>query len=178
MGIKVSAENGRLVFTAADGANVIESYTFDPAEMSADNRAYAVLHGMKQRLVDNAAIGRDKTTGKSVPLAVKMAEIRKIGDYYMSGAEGWNMPRTRGRGPGSESQLAIRAVADLQGVSVAVMTERIERLVEKHGGTRAAFVAKLAARPDVRARMDELRVIPDVVPLADDMLDELAGDGE
>jgi hypothetical protein len=58
----------------------------------------AVWHGLKQKLVDAAAISRDPETGRSATVADKMAAVTRVYDRLLSGM--WNEPR-EGGGSGS-----------------------------------------------------------------------------
>jgi len=167
MAIKAKIDGRTIVFTTSLG----DSYTFNVEPVSTENQDYAVMHGFKQRLVDNAAIGRDSASGRSATDEEKMAEIRALGNFYMSGAAEWTVRGT----PGERGGLVLRSVAALQGLSVEEMSTRIDKLAEKRGESRKKLLAGLAARPDVKAKMDELRPVDKTAPLADSLLDELSG---
>src|SRR3954469_698378 len=56
-------KDGKLIWSY-DG---IGSLSFDPTKASATNRARAIVHGFKQRIIDAAAKDTDKATGKTDP---------------------------------------------------------------------------------------------------------------
>jgi hypothetical protein len=58
----------------------------------------ALIHGLKQKLVDAAAISRNPDTGKSATVDDKYAAVRAVYDRLLSGE--WNAPR-EGGGSGS-----------------------------------------------------------------------------
>jgi len=166
----IDTENNRIVFNSTDGG----SYTFDLGRVHADNVRYATLHGFKQRLGDNAAFSRDSTTGRSPTDEEKMAAIRAMGDYYMSGAEGWT---TRGTGSGSgesgEGGLIARAVSAVQGIPVQAVLERLDAKAASLGTTRRKLLNQLATAPAVREKMAELS--PRAPVDADSLLSDLMG---
>ena len=76
--------------------------------------AHAVLHGLKQKLVDAAAIGRDPDTGRTATIDDKYNAVKEVFDR-ITGANGatptWNKVRTDGNGskPGTGG-LLVRAM--------------------------------------------------------------------
>ena len=72
----------------------LPAITLNIADMSVENRTYAVIHGMKQRITDNAAIARkNPKTGEiiNVTEAMRHAAIAEMRDHYASGTSEWNL---------------------------------------------------------------------------------------
>lgn len=69
----------------------------------------AMLHGLKQKLVDAAAIGRDPETGRSATPDDKFTAVKTVFDRLMAGQ--WNA--TRGEGGGSRGGLLLEALCRL-----------------------------------------------------------------
>ena len=69
----------------------------------------AVLHGLKQKLVDAAAISRNPDTGKSATVADKRAAVEAVLARLTAGA--WNTPR--GEGGTGAGGLLFRALVRL-----------------------------------------------------------------
>lgn len=70
----------------------------------------ALMHGLKQKLVDAAAIARNQETGKSATVADKYEAVKAVADRLVAGA--WNMPRAEGTGAGG---LLLRAMVQHTG---------------------------------------------------------------
>ena len=163
----IDTENNRITFTSTEGG----SYTFDLSRVHPNNVRYATLHGFKQRIGDNAALSRDSTTGKSPTDEEKMAAIRALGDYYMSGAAEWSVRSNSGTGESGEGGLIARAVAAVQGLSVQEVLAKLDAKAEKLGTTRRKLLNQLATAPAVRQKMLELA--PRAAEDADSLLSDL-----
>ena len=70
----------------------------DVSTLAADITLQATLHGMKQKLVDAAAIGRNTDTGRSAPIDDKYDAVQEVFDRVV-GQGLWN--KSRGDGSGS-----------------------------------------------------------------------------
>lgn len=114
-------------------------FTLDTTKISEAIRSRAMLHGLIQRISDAAAIGRDPATGKPVADApqLKLANMRRLADHYMSGSEFWTVPREPSTGPGLD-RLILAAVCEATGKSDADV-----RLMVSEGSTKHAIAAKV-----------------------------------
>lgn len=65
-------------------------------QLSADMRAHATIHGLKQKLVDAAAISRNTETGRAASVADKFEAVKEVYDRLLSGE--WNKRREGGAG--------------------------------------------------------------------------------
>lgn len=69
----------------------------------------AVMHGLKQKLVDAGAIGRNPETGKSATIEEKFNAVHRVYSTLLSGA--WNLVRD---GEGAQSGLLFRALCEFK----------------------------------------------------------------
>lgn len=91
----------------------VESYAFD---MLNENGKRAVGHGMNQRLMDKAAIGRDSKSGKSATPQQKYEAIATLATHYANGGE-WAM---KGGGTRPLDRAALyQAVAVVRGTDAS-----------------------------------------------------------
>ena len=109
--------------------------------------AYAVLHGLKQKLVDAAAIARNPDTGRSATIEDKYEAVKAVYDRLLSGL--WNAPR--GEGGTGTGGLLFRALCRMYPAKTP------EALREFLSTKTAAEQAALRKNPRVAAIIDELR---------------------
>jgi hypothetical protein len=98
----------------------------DVTKLTPEMQAQAMLHGMKQKLVDAAAIARDTTTGRAVTIETKIDAVREVYDRVVTCGV-WNKVRGDGSGKGSKSYLC-------------------EALMEITGKTRESITAYMASK--------------------------------
>ena len=98
-------ENGMLVLTFRHG----ETLKLHPESLAPEIQRAALLHGLKQKLVDAAAISRDPTTGRAATIATKYEAVREVFDRITGEAPSWNKPR-EGSGGGGAGGLLFRAL--------------------------------------------------------------------
>lgn len=91
VGLRLDFSNGRALTLTVD-------------QLTSAIREEATVHGLKQKLVDAAAISRDPKTGKSATIDDKYDAVRKVFQRLLSGE--WNEAR-EGGGAGS---LLFRAL--------------------------------------------------------------------
>ena len=103
-------------------------------------RNAALFHGLKQKLVDSAALSRDPKTGKSATPAEKMAAVLETAANLASGI--WN---TRGTGDGPSDGLLVTALCEMQ------PKKDPAKIREWVGGQDKAAQAALRANPKVAA---------------------------
>ncbi len=92
--ITTAATDNGITFAVA-GCGELE---LDVSKLSAEVQRAAMIHGLKQRIADAAALSRDDVTGKPAPAADKFDAMRELVDYYNSGTVEWNRPRASGGG--------------------------------------------------------------------------------
>lgn len=99
----ISPEQGLLNLTFSTGKQL----NLHASKLTEEIRQFAMLHGLKQKLVDAAAISRNPETGRSATVGDKLAAVEKVYDRLVAGL--WNEPR---EGGGSGSYL-LRALCKL-----------------------------------------------------------------
>lgn len=93
--------HGQLTLKFADGtARVV-----DTANLTPDILSIALMHGLKQKFVDGAAIARNTETGASATLADKKDAVLAIVERVEGGA--WNVGRGEGNGTPKGSILFL-----------------------------------------------------------------------
>ena len=106
---EINTNNGVLHLVFADGRTLSLQVT----ELSMDIRQAAVLHGLKQKLVDAAAISRDPLTGKPATASTKYDAVREVFDRITSPDGTWNKVRGDGMGSTGVGGLLYRALVRL-----------------------------------------------------------------
>ena len=133
--------------------------------LSADIRAYSAVHGLKQKLVDAAAISRNEETGASATVEDKFQASYAVYQRLLAGE--WN--KRRESGESGEGGLLLRALVKLyDGAKTA------EEVKEWLAGKTKAEQAALRENARIKPIIDSLR--PKVKPAAvdtDAMLGEL-----
>lgn len=123
---------GQMLTISFSNGDVIE---LNAAMLSEDIRQQAMMHGLKQKLVDAAAIARDTETGRSATLADKIAAIKEVADRLTT--EGmWNKVRDGGAGTGNN--LLQKALMELTGKT----REAIEAWLEPKSKEEKAALRK------------------------------------
>ena len=82
--------NGSVRFTFSDGRNLV----IQIGDLSPAIQEQALLHGLKQKMVDAAAISRNPDTGRSATIDDKYNAMKEVHDRLHSGS--WNKIRTDG----------------------------------------------------------------------------------
>ncbi len=81
-----------------------EKLTIGASDLTDEIRAAAMMHGLKQKLVDAAAISRNPETGRSATVQDKFDAVREVADRLLAGE--WNKAREGGAGSGVSLLLA------------------------------------------------------------------------
>lgn len=89
-----------LNFSFADGSEL----TIFADSLAPEIRHEAMMHGLKQKIGDAAAIGRNPETGRSATLSDKRAAMRAVVERLQAGA--WNAERGEGGTPAGGLLLA------------------------------------------------------------------------
>lgn len=97
----------RLAF--ANGAELM----IMPAELSEEIRAHALIHGLKQKLVDAAAVSRNPDTGRAASIDDKYNYVREVFDRITSPTGTWNKVRGEGGVSAGAGGLLLRALGRL-----------------------------------------------------------------
>lgn len=144
-----------------------ESLRVNPNDLTMEINHAATLHGLKQKLVDAAAIARNTDTGMSATLADKIAAVREVFERITHPtAATWNKVREAGTGNGGGNGLLLRALMQLTGKTKAAIEEFLE---EKSKEEKAA----LRSNPKVAAIIAELQRAKSDDIDTDELLEEL-----
>ena len=122
--IEATVDNGTLVLTFRHG----EVLRVHPESLNPEIQRAAMLHGLKQKLVDAAAISRDTTTGRAATIVTKFDAVKEIFDRITGETPSWNKPRVGGAG-GQGGLLAL-AVARYKNVPVEAAKTYLKRLTD------------------------------------------------
>lgn len=95
-----------LTITFAD-ARVL---TVDASQLTQEIREIAMMHGLKQKLADAAAISRDPETGRTATIDTKYNAVAAVHNRLVADGQ-WNA--VRGEGGGSAQGLLYRALIRL-----------------------------------------------------------------
>lgn len=82
-----------------------QTMSMDSSQLASHVYQYAAMHGLKQKLVDAAAISRNPETGRAASIEDKYEAVRAVFDRLLAGQ--WNAPREGGGGAGG---LLFRAL--------------------------------------------------------------------
>ena len=159
--IDVSANVSSMVLSLT--FNNGEIITLSADDLSNDIRNQCLLHGLKQKLVDAAAISRNPDTGRSATIDDKYQAVREVYDRLLSGQ--WNKTRGDGTGTGSGG-LLFRALCLHYPTKTA---EAIRSFLDKK---TAAEKTALRNVPAIAAIIATLKVDSSEVD-TDALLDEL-----
>lgn len=166
---------GRLTITVKDGEGEPMTLVIDPAKLSPEVTAYAILHGMKQRIVDAAAIARDEATGVTATPTDKFNAMNELVLHYMSGSPDWSLTRSGGEARESGG-LVLRALATVQGVDIATMRAKVAAACEKRGISAKAYYKTIADAPAVASEITKLKASGAKVGDAEALMAELGGE--
>ena len=100
-----------LTVTFANG----KSLEVDVSKLSPEIQQQAMLHGIKQKLVDAAAIARNLETGRSASVDDKYAAVAEIHARITSPNGTWNKVREAGATPATKGNLLVRALMKMTG---------------------------------------------------------------
>lgn len=115
----------------------------------------AARHGFEQRLRDRAAIGRDDKTGASASPQAKFERIKELADHYAAGGD-WELHSTGGTRR-KEVDYIMQALANVQGLELDEMTERVTAVAAKRKITVDAYLKRVAVSPAVAQAIAALK---------------------
>ena len=125
-----------------------ETIRVNRADLSEEILRHAVMHGLKQKLVDAAAISRNPDTGRSATVADKFAAVREVYERLLAGK--WNKGRGEGSGAGAGG-LLFRALCRLYSRKTP---EQIRTFLAGRGRDEQAALRK---NPRVSAIIEEIK---------------------
>lgn len=132
---------GKMVLTFDNNSTlVIDADTLDPVI-----RRAALMHGLKQKLVDAAAISRNEETGRSATTADKFAAVKEVYDRLLAGQ--WNKTREGG----SIGGLLFKALCS---VYADKTPDAIKAFLDKKTDVEKAALRKM---PKIAAAIEAIR---------------------
>ena len=136
-----------LTLTFANGA-VLE---VNADNLSADMKHKAMMHGLKQKLVDGAAIARSQYGGHSPSIDDKFTAVKEIADRLLAGE--WNKVRGGAGTSASANTLLARALVEMTGKTPEVIAAFLESKTkeQKDALRKTEKVAVLIARMQAQA---------------------------
>ena len=143
-------EGGNLTLTFRHG----ERLTVFVDQLAPEIQRAAMIHGLKQKLVDAAAISRDTTTGRAATISTKYDAVREIFDRITGENPSWNKPRAGGAG--GQGGLLARAIMLYKSrtgsypVTIEQVKAHLDRLTD-------AQKQALRVAPQIAAIINELR---------------------
>lgn len=164
--IQATIDGTKLTLTFANGATL----NIDASLVSDDIQRHAVMHGLKQKLVDAAAISRNTETGRPASVSDKYEAVKTVYDRLLRGE--WNATREGGGTGGMLLQALCHIHADRK------TPEQIRAWLE---GKTDQEKAALRKNPKVAEIIEELRAAAGKSydpTLSDDLLNELEHDEE
>lgn len=137
--------NGDTLTLTFDNGEVL---TIGQRQLTPEVEQSALMHGLKQKLVDAAAISRNPDTGRSATTEDKYNAVREVYDRLLAGQ--WNKQREGGTGAGSGG-LLFRALVRLYPTKTP---EQIRAFLEAKSDAEKATLRKL---PAVAAIIEQLK---------------------
>lgn len=104
----VELVHGSLTLTFSDG----ETAQLATVDLSTEILSQALMHGLKQKLVDAAAIARNTETGASATVQDKKAAVLEVLERLTRGE--WNKTREGGGDGGGKGSILFQALARMQ----------------------------------------------------------------
>lgn len=148
-----------------------------PDKMSAECRAYAMGHGIDQRVCDAAALSRDTSTGKSATPQEKFEAMRRIVDHLNSGSTDWAIRVAASAGP--DAGLTLLAMMRALGKTLDDVEALVAATMKKRGVERGdALKIWMDAEQVAQAALDIKRERLTAKKNAVDLVAEMMGGGE
>ena len=149
-----AVENGMFALSLPYGSLALECSNGKAAavrlhDLTPEILAQAALHGLKQKLVDAAAISRNPDTGKPASPDDKWAAVMEVYSRITGPGATWN--KTREGGAGGSGGLLFRALVRLYPAKTA------DQLREYLDGKSDAEKTALRKNPKVATVIEEIR---------------------
>lgn len=164
--VAASIEGSKLTLTFSHG----EVLVVDATTLEQDIILAATVHGLKQKLVDAAAIARDTTTGRSATIDDKFAAVKEIFDRLTGPSPTWN--KVIKSAPSMKGGMFLAAMMELTGKSREEMIAYLDGLSKEH-------TAALKLNPRVSVIMERMaaeRAKPKGPDNSDELLAALMSD--
>lgn len=147
--------NGAIITATFSNGKVL---TVDTLELSDTIRQEALIHGIKQKIGDAAAIARNTTTGASASINDKFEAMAEVVERITSPDGTWNKVREGGAGAGNT--LLQKALMEMTGKTRDEITAFLEKKTkEEKAALRnnpkvAAIIVKLQAQKAANSAID------------------------
>lgn len=154
---QIDLVSGSLTIRPAD--TTLAPITIKLDDLAPELVRYAALHGLKQRLIDAAAIPRNMDTGRSASVLDKYDAVCSVRNVLMSGE--WS--KTRESGSGGASGLLLRAIVELypqrsrSDIEAWLRTKSVKEQNQLRSSKKIAdVIARLRPETDASALLNEL----------------------
>lgn len=144
-----------------------QTLAMDASQLTSDIARAATMHGLKQKLVDAAAISRNPETGRAASINDKFQAVKTVFDRLLAGQ--WNATR---EGGGATGGLLLQAL-----VRMYAGKKTADQLRDYLAGKSDAEKTALRKNPKVAAIIDEIRAENGKTASidTDELLNELEG---
>lgn len=136
--------------------------------LNAEIAKQSMLHGLKQKLVDSAAISRNTNTGRAASIDDKYTAVKEVFDRITGPQPTWNKVRGEGVGPSGARNLLVRAIMEVKGVS----RDKSELFVEARSKEELSALRKNPAIAAAIARFQSAESSIDTDTLLGELSDE------
>jgi hypothetical protein len=152
-----------LTLNFADGRELV----IDASKLRPEIQDMAMMHGLKQKLVDAAALSRNPENGQPASISDKYDAVKRVADRLLSADGQWNEGRGEGGTAAPNSNLLLRALMR--------MTGKDETYVRDFMSSKSkAEIAALRKNPKVIAIIAEMQAATVVNGVnTDELLGEL-----
>jgi hypothetical protein len=123
----------------------------DVSKLTPEIQRMAMLHGIKQKLVDAAAIARNTDNGASVGVEQKYKAVAEVHARLTADKPSWNKERVAAGTPANANNLLVRALMQMTGRDKAYVDDFLtsktkdERAALKRNPRVLAIIAELSA---------------------------------
>lgn len=144
-----------------------ETLTLRGDALNADIQQYAMMHGLKQKLVDAAAISRNPENGRAATIEDKFQAVKAVYDRLLDGQ--WNATR---EGGGQSGGLLFKALCRLYTIKSP------EQIAAFLAGKTDADKTALRKNPKIAAIIEAIRAETGKAANidTDELLSELEGE--
>lgn len=146
-----------------------EELSVDITKLSTEIRTQAMLHGLKQKLVDAAAIARNTDTGMAATPSDKYEAVRAVYDRITK-AEGATWNAVREGEAKAQGGMFVRALMELTGKDRELTTQYLDGLSKD----QIAALKKHAKVLEIMQRMEREAAATKGAPDSDNLLANLA----
>lgn len=153
--IVTAIDSTTLTITCANGEGIV----IDTRELTSDLRIAAMMHGLKQKICDAAALSRNPDTGRSATIDDKYRAMLEVADRLRAGR--WNKPSEGSSSPKGGLLFAalcrFRPEKSVEALREWLDGQSTEQQAALRGNARIAAIIetikaeRAAKRPDVAA---------------------------